>query len=211
MNGMRTVKIGSKRVVHAVRASAETDAVEWLMDGTAARGVVTIVAQETNDAIDALCASLDYAVRLASGVPKKIVSEEPETKGAIAELRVGRPCRVVCGIPLDDADCVAECAMLAIKLAEKIGTSQELLKTNLSVRACCTERDFERMVTHARKFRADAIVIITPSRTEIEMSELVERLEAVARSENIAVVTVESFSTEVFNDLLREWGLTNGA
>ena len=101
--------------------------------------------------------------------------------------------------------------MLAIKLAEKIGTSQELLKTNLSVRACCTERDFERMVTHARKFRADAIVIITPSRTEIEMSELVERLEAVARSENIAVVTVESFSTEVFNDLLREWGLTNGA
>ena len=77
-------------MVHAVRASAETDAVEWLMDGTAARGVVTIVAQETNDAIDALCASLDYAVRLASGVPKKIVSEEPETKGAIAELRVGR-------------------------------------------------------------------------------------------------------------------------
>jgi dihydrodipicolinate synthase/N-acetylneuraminate lyase len=82
---------------------------------------------------------------------------------------------------------------------------------NLSIRACRTEREFEKMVDHARKFRADAIVIIMPARIEIDISEVVERLEAVARSQNSAVLIVESFTTEVFNDLVSGWWVTDGA
>jgi hypothetical protein len=185
--------------------------VEWLMDETAARGVVTMVAQETNDGLDAMYGSLDYAVRLATGVHKKILLDEPESSGAVAELRVVRPCRVVCGVPMNEPDELGACALLAMRLAEKIGASPELFRTNLSLRACRTEREFEKMIAHARKFRADAIVIIMPTHIEIDISELVERLEAVARSQNIAVVIVESFSTDVFNDLLSGWRLTDGA
>ena len=196
--------IGGNRVVHAVRESAQTE-VEWLMDGTAARGVVTMVALETNDMLEAMYGSLDYAVRLATGVPKKVDSEK------IVELRVARPCRVVCGVPMHEPDNLVGFALLAMGLAEKIGASPELFMTNLSFRACRTERELERMIEHAQKFRADAIVITMPSYFEIDMSELVERLEGIARSENRAVVIVEPLSTEMFNDLLCEWGLTDGA
>jgi hypothetical protein len=181
------------------------------MDETAARGVVTMVAQETNDALEAMYGALDYAVRLATGVSKKVESEKPETDGAIVELRVARPCRVVCGVPMSEPDHLTACGLLAVGLAEKIGASPELFMTNLSLRACRTEREFEKMIAHARKFRADAIVIIMPTHVEIDIAELVERLEAFARSQNNAVVIVESFSTDVFNDLVSGWRLTDGA
>jgi hypothetical protein len=183
------------------------------MDETAARGVVTMVAQETNDVLEAMYGSLDYAVRLATGLPKKVESEKPETDvgGAIVELRVARPCRVVCGIPMDEPDDLAACALLAMGHAAKIKASPELLSTNLSVRACRTERDFEKMIAHARKFRADAIVIIMPSHIEIDLPLLVERLEEVARSLNSAVVIVESFSTDVFDELVSWWRFPDGA
>ena len=198
-------------MLHAIRASAETDTAEWLMDDTAARGIVTLVAQETDDVFETIYGSLDYAVRLATGVHRKIQSEEPKTRGAIVELRVVHPCRVVCGIPLDEPDRLVACAMLAMVQAEKIGASPELFRTNLSFRACRTKRDFEKMITHARRCRADAIVIAMFTHIEIDMSELVKRLEAIAHSQNCAVVIVESFTTEMFNDLLSWWGLTDGA
>jgi len=200
---MRTLTVeytASNRVLHAFRASAEMDA-EWLMDGTAARGILTVVAQETNDMFETMCGALDYAVRLATGVHKRVESEEPETKGATVELRVNRPCRVVCGIPMDDPDHLVACAILAMGVAEKIGASPELFNTNLSFRACRTMRELERMVAHARNSRADAIVIAMPTLVEIDVVPLFERLESIARSLNAAVIAVESFSPDSFEEL----------
>ena len=203
MGDMRTPTMEytvSNRVLHAFRASAEADA-EWLMDDTAARGILTVVAQETDDVFETMCGALDYAVRLATGVHKKVESEEPKNRGATVELRVNRPCRVVCGIPMDEPDYLVACAMLAMGLAEKIGASPELFKENLSFRACRTKRELERMVAHARKSRADAIVIIMPTLVEIDVVPLFARLESVARSLNAAVIAVESFSTDSFEEL----------
>jgi hypothetical protein len=57
------------------------------------------------------------------------------------------------------------------------------------------------MVAHAREFRADAIVIIMPTLVEIDVVPLFARLESVARSLNAAVIAVESFSTDSFEEL----------
>ena len=150
MNGMRTTD--GNRLLHMFKSPAETD--EWLMDETAARGTLTVVAQELDDVVETMYGSLDYAVRLATGVPKKLHSESPETAGATVELRVARPCRVVCGIPVDAPEGLFACMVLAMGLAESIDASMELLRTNLSMRMCRTERDLEKIVAHARRFRS---------------------------------------------------------
>lgn len=186
-------------MLHMIDVS-EKDAVhEWLMDETAARCVVTLIAQETENVADALCGSLEYAVRLATGVAKKIQLGET---GTTVELRVARPCRVVCGIPMKAPEDFLACGMLAMGVTERINGSMELLEANLSLRACRTERDIERMVAHARKFRADALMVIMPALAEIELIQLIERLEAGARTLNAAVVVVESFGTVAFDALM---------
>jgi hypothetical protein len=201
MGDMRTT-IDGNRLLHLFRTTAQTeDACEWLMDETAARGTVTVVAQELDDVVETMYGCLDYAVRLATGVPKKLLSEEPGIAGTPVELRVARPCRVVCGIPVDAPEGLFACAVLAMGLAESIDASMELLKTNLSMRKCRTERDLEKMINHARKFRADAIVVVMPALVEMDVQRLLDRLEAVARSLNAAVLVVESFSNESFNVL----------
>jgi hypothetical protein len=200
---MRTVPLGGNRVLHAIGVSDENAAYEWLMDETAARGVVTIVAQDTEDVMDAMYGSLEYAVRLATGVAKKIQLGET---GTTVELRVARPCRVVCGIPMNEPEDFLACGMLAMAAAEDIDGSMELLKTNLSFRACRTERDLERMVAHARKYGADALMVIMPTLVQIEFKRLMERLDATAQTLNAAVVVVESFGTGAFDELLRRLG-----
>jgi hypothetical protein len=197
MNGMRTTD--GNRLLHMFKSPAETD--EWLMDETAARGTLTVVAQELDDVVETMYGSLDYAVRLATGVPKKLHSESPETAGATVELRVARPCRVVCGIPVDAPEGLFACMVLAMGLAESIDASMELLRTNLSMRMCRTERDLEKIVAHARRFRADAIVVVMPTLVDMEIPQLFERLESVARSLNAAVIAVESFATDSFEEL----------
>jgi hypothetical protein len=203
MEGMRTVSQGDNRVLHAIGVSDENAAYEWLMDETAARGVVSIVAQETKNVMDALYGSLEYPVRLATGVAKKIQLGET---GTTVELRVARPCRVVCGIPMNEPEDLLACGMLAMAAAESIDGSMELLEANLSLRACRTKRDLERMVAHARKYGADALVVIMPALAEIEFRRLIERLDAVAQEMNAAVVVVESFGTGAFEELLRRLG-----
>jgi len=201
--GMRTVSQVDNRVLHAIGVSDENAACEWLMDETAARGVVTLVVQETKNVMDALYGSLEYAVRLATGVAKKIQLGET---GRTVELRVARPCRVVCGIPMNEPEDLLACGMLAMGATEDIEGSMELLGTNLSFRACRTKRDLERMVAHARKYGADALVVIMPALAEIKFIQLIERLDAVAQEMNAAVVVVESVGTDAFGEMLRRLG-----